>query len=408
MATIKNSQYSGKHLTFQERKLIESELQEGATLQTISHVVSKDPRTISKEIRRNRSLRSYAKKRAYTGYELATEACSTTDKYPFTCNHCERRHHCMRDHFYYQAEDAQRSYEALLRDSRVGIDMTRSEFETLDYTLRQGTQLGQSIYAISQSNPTHITCSTRSIYRYVDRGYLSTKPIDLRNKVKMKPRKKHYDYTKTLQERESVKGRSLTDYFQFLTDYPGVLPVQLDTVEGAKGCRKVFLTLHFVAFHHMWVFLLDSQTPREVVKVFNELQSLFGIALFRQLFPCIVTDRGNEFVDALGIECNSSTGEQRTRLFYCDAYQSNQKGAIESNHRLLRYIVPKGSNLDILEPHHAIKIMTQIANYPLRELNGKTSYEVMAIYFGTEILDLIELKKVDPPKINLTPTLLAK
>jgi IS30 family transposase len=142
--------------------------------------------------------------------------------------------------------------------------------------------------------------------------------------------------------------------------------------------------------------------------VFNELQSLFGIALFRQLFPCIVTDRGNEFVDALGIECNSSTGEQRTRLFYCDAYQSNQKGAIESNHRLLRYIVPKGSNIDTLEPHHATRIMTQIASYPLRELNGKTSYEVMAIYFGTEILDLIELKKVDPPKINLTPTLLAK
>jgi IS30 family transposase len=224
----------------------------------------------------------------------------------------------------------------------------------------------------------------------------------------MKPRQKKYDYVKTLKDREAVKGRSITEYFQFLTDHPGVLPVQLDTVEGAKGCKKVFLTLHFVPFHHMWIFLLESQTPDEVVRVMNHIQSLLGITLFNKLFPCIVTDRGNEFVDALGIELDSSTGEQRTRVFYCDAYQSNQKGSIESNHRLLRYIVPKGSNIDILEPHHATRMMTHIANYPLRELSGKTSYELMSIYFGCKVLDLIQLKKVDSTKINLTPTLLAK
>lgn len=408
MATIKNSEYSGKHLTLQERKIIEGGLQDGLTLHEISLLISKDPRTISKEVRRNRSLRNFDKKRAFAGYHLTTEACAKTARYPFTCNHCERRTHCMLDHFYYQAEDAQKFYETLLHDARVGIDMTKSKLEVLDHTIRNGTELGQSVYAICQSNPTRVTCSTRTIYRYIDRGVLSTKAIDLRNKVKMKPRQKHYDYVKTLNDREAVKGRSITDYFQFLADHPGVLPVQLDTVEGAQGCKKVFLTLHFVAFHHMWVFLLNSQTTDEVVKVFNWLQSQLGIANFQRLFPCIVTDRGNEFVDALGIELDPSTGEQRTRIFYCDAYQSNQKGAIESNHRLLRYIVPKGSNIDILEPHHATRIMTQIASYPLRELNGKTSYEVMAIYFGTDILDLMALKKVDPPKINLTPTLLAK
>ena len=53
-----------------------------------------------------------------------------------------------------------------------------------------GIKKGKSIYSIILNNESIIK-SERTIYRYVGNRYFEAKDIDLRNKVKMKPRKSY-------------------------------------------------------------------------------------------------------------------------------------------------------------------------------------------------------------------------
>ncbi len=399
--------HDGKHMDIMMRRTIREMLTDGHSLKEISHEIGKDERTIAKEIKKHRELMSLEGRRKFNKANIdKMEPCKKIIRFPYTCNGCPRKKYCILDHYYYNPDEAQKSYEYVLSSCRQGINMTKSEFDLLDKTIKDGTLLGQSIYAICQNNPDKIKCSSRNIYNYVDKNILQTKSIDLRRKVKFKVRKK-YDYKKTIKDKYFIKNREITDYFKFILENNIISPIQLDTVEGNKECKKVLLTIHFVTFHFMMIFVIDSQSPDEVTKVFNWIQNQIGIDNFKLLFPCILCDRGKEFVNPLDIEFDPN-GEHRTNIFFCDAYVSNQKGAIESNHRLLRYIIPKYSNTDILLPSHSLLCMNNIASYPRKELSGKTPYDVMSIYYPKDILDKLLIKKIDPNQVNLTPTLLIK
>ena len=76
----------------------------------------------------------------------------------------------------------------------------------------------------------------------------------------------------------------------------------------------------------MLAFLRDVNTARSVTDIFNQLYVLLGHEKFTELFPVIITDRGSEFTDPLGIEFNGNN-ERRTRVFYCDPQRSDQKEA---------------------------------------------------------------------------------
>lgn len=397
--------HDNKHMRIEDRMIIEEGLNKGYSLTEISKSILKDDRTVSKEIRKHRHKISLEKRRQFN--HSNEKECRRLIRFPYVCNGCSRRNICLNDRYYYVSKDAQNEYKDLLSKCRQGLDITKSEFDLLDKTIKDGTNKGQSIYAICQNNPDKIKYTPRNIYLLINQDKLQTKNVDLRAKVKYKPRSKKYNYEKTIKDKEILIGRKIDDYFKFILDNPGIVPVQLDTVEGAKYCKKVLLTLHFVTFHFMMIFTLESQTSEEVTKVFNWINNQIGIDNFKKLFPCILTDRGKEFIDPLSIEF-SRDGEFRTKLFYCDAYVSNQKGAIESNHRKLRYIIPKGTNIDVLESKHSLIMMNNIASYPIRELGGKTPYDFMELYFSKDILDKLLIKKVNPTEVNLTSSLLIK
>ena len=393
------------HLNIDLRTVIEKCLDRGAALKLIADDIGKDPRTISKEIKLHRVFNSYENRRRYNNVDISKKKpCKTLNRFPFVCNACERKRQCILDHYYYSASSAQKAYESLLSSSRQGIGLSKTQYEDLDKMIHNGTQKGQSIYAIMKSNPDKNYLSTRSIYYLIDSGKLTTKPIDLRRKVVLKIRKK-YEYKKTTKEKNAINGRTIDCYYKFILENPGLCTVQLDTVEGKKTCKKVLMTLHWVNYHFMYVAVLEEQNSKCVVETFKSIYKKIGTESFKKLFPCILTDRGQEFVNPVSIEVDEATGELVTNVFFCDAYISNQKGAIESNHRLLRYIVPKGSNTDYLNKEHGLIITNEIGNYPRRELGGKTPIQIMKIFFNKE-LDLLGIVEKDSNKLNLTPTLL--
>ena len=110
----------------------------------------------------------------------------------------------------------------------------------------------------------------------------------------------------------------------------------MDTVKGARGSKKVLLTLIFRNTNFMLIFLMPDGTQESVLAVFDMLTNRLGVDTFRRLFPVILTDNGVEFKNPHELEFTKN-GTRRTRLFYCDPQASWQKAHL--------YVVGKGKTV---------------------------------------------------------------
>ena len=96
----------------------------------------------------------------------------------------------------------------------------------------------------------------------------------------------------------------------------------MDTVEGIKEEGDCFLTLLWRKSKFMLIFKLQSQTTEEVTRIFEILQTLIPLDIYKYLFQVILTDNGHEFFDVNNIECIDLTVEYVTLLFFFDPHAS--------------------------------------------------------------------------------------
>lgn len=115
-----------------------------------------------------------------------------------------------------------------------------------------------------------------------------------------------------------------------MTRRPGVTEVEMDTVKGRREQGKRMLTILFAEQNLMLILLMRDGKADTVVEQFDWLTSVLGLAVFRKLFPVILTDNGSEFKHTKEMEFTAE-GERRTRLYYCDPQASWQKPHIEKN-----------------------------------------------------------------------------
>ena len=390
------------HLTLIERQKIREMLDENENFKSIAIVLAKDERTISREIKKRRNKQENRRYGLY-GQKDATE-CKRLVRFPFVCNGCEKRKYCCKQYkFFYEPSIAQENYEIILRDSRIGLDITLEDKATFDTILKEGISNGQSIHHIVKANKDKIRYSERSAYRLVDRSQTLVQPLDLRRKVKLKPRK-HYVYKED--NKKVRKGRTYADYIAFLAENPLIHPVQIDTVESVStGIHKCLLTMHFPSLRFMLIFVLKQKCKDEVTRVFLHLKDLLGNELYKKLFPVILTDRGTEFCNPEQIEVDTVTGELLTRVFFCDSYSSFQKGAIEENHELLRYIIPKGEVFDDLTQDKADLMVSHINAY-YRKVIDTTPYTLAKAFWGEKLLLNFNCNFIEPTEVILKPHLI--
>ena len=392
----------GKHMTLQQRLIIETMLTTGSKLKDIAIVIDKDERTISKEIDKRKTREDNGKYGVWGKYDI--EPCITNIRYPFVCNGCKKRGSCFKRYkYYYNAKIAQESYEKILKETRTGLDITTDDKAILDDTLQKGVKKGQSINHIVNTNKDKIRYSVTSVYRLVNNGNTPVKPIDLRRAVKLKPRK-HYSYKQDC--KEIRVGRTYNDFLKAIANEAFPIITEMDTVESVRsGNHKCLLTLHITNIHFMIVFLLESKTKAEVSKVFTQLQQKFGLDLYKKLFKFLLTDRGSEFSDPFTIEFDQSTGEQISHLYFCNSYSSYQKGAIEENHTLLRYIIPKGVIFDNLSNDDIVNINSHINSY-YRESLDSSPFELAISLLGEEFVKKLGIQYIPAKDITLNANLI--
>ena len=214
-------------MTQDDRVSIEKALDAGFSLRKIAEQIGKDPSTISKEIKKHRTLHPHnpfnepqnkcsffgnCKRKQLCGdrsplcnnpcrnchlcnricpdFTPRSYHCDLLDKAPFVCNGCSKRHHCRLDKYYYKATTAYRQYRTILVESRSGINISEADLKILDEQVSPLIHQGQSPYTILKNHP-EIGLSEKTIYNYIDLGALSVKNIDLPKKVAYKVRNVH-------------------------------------------------------------------------------------------------------------------------------------------------------------------------------------------------------------------------
>ena len=367
-----------KHITFDQRKTISSCISHNYKLNKISEILGINSTSISREVKRNRSLVSS---------QYRFDECKKLDRWPFVCNGCSKMYRaCYYAKYKYVANEAQKLANEKLIVSRRGIDIDSKEFSQIDKLIKQGTDNNKSIYQIKIENNDIINKSITTLYRYVNKGYLTTKRIDLPYAVTYKKRKhnKKYDYSNNKIDRSN---HTYLDYLVFIKNNPGVYVWQLDFLGSIKTDSKSILTFILPNLHFSLLDIIKSPDSNKVVKFFDDLEEAIGTETFKNLIPAILTDRDPCFADILGICFSKITGEERCQLFFCDPYVSNQKPNVENMNKQIRKFFPKKSSIDKFSKADIKQINYTLNNTPLHSLDSFTPNEAFIKVFDEELLN---------------------
>src|SRR5699024_2902813 len=105
----------------------------GKNFTEIGNSIDKDRTTVSKEIRRNRYIKSnFYEPFDIKGINKAVEDCNKLKKFPYVCNTCPNKNYCNKHHLYYDYRVAQKNYEDKLISSRTGIDIDPNTIEDIE------------------------------------------------------------------------------------------------------------------------------------------------------------------------------------------------------------------------------------------------------------------------------------
>ena len=394
------------HLSYEDRKNIEDGLNENKSINQISKEINRSHSSILREIDRNKK---YSEPSAWNNYKINHSdlvlSCERLKHSPYVCNGCKSRSGCRKVRWTYYAREADNSYKEVKSEARKGINLTPEEVYKINSVLTPLIKKGQTINHLYINHPDILDFSKPSFYNYVNNGVFEFGPLDFPRIVKYKKRK-NSNKRRTRKEREILIGRTYDDFIEYISNNPDMNIVEMDTVEGLKDENDCFLTLLWRKSKFMLIFKLENQTTEEVSRIFNILQQLIPYDDYKRLFQVILTDNGHEFFDVLNIECMHSTGEQVTKLFFCDPHMSCQKGMIEKNHEFIRYILPKGSSFKNITQEDCDLFMNNINSLCRDSLNGKSPYEAMLFLCDEYVLKSLNCYYIKPDEVILNDSLL--
>ena len=368
-----------KHINEEQRKVICSGLAHNKKLYQIADMIQLDPRSVSKEVKRNRTPIDFT--------DGAKSNCSKLNRWPYVCSNCKNRYNknCVFVKFKYDSKIAQRKADANLVNSRKGIDLDLNEFNKLDSIIKKGTDDNKSIYQISVENKDDINKSITTLYRYINKGYLTTKRIDLPYAVKYKKRKhnKKYDYSSN--NKIDRTGHTYLDYLSYIHKNPGINVWQLDFLGAIKTDSNNILSFILPNVHFTLLQLINKPNCSKVVKFFDDLEERIGTEAFMDLIPVILTDRDPNFTDIEGICFSKITGEERCKLFFCDPYVSSQKPNVENINKQIRKFFPKGKSVDIYSQKDIKQKNLILLKSPLKSLDGYTPEDAFKSVYGEDL-----------------------
>ena len=402
----------GKHLSRENREVIEAGIRNGDSSRAIAKRIDVSPSTVTREVKAHRTVKvkkaspadkASAKCARYGSCQASGTACAEcstqltnckrcktrrcwlscqefelrmcegTERWPYVCPEgCPKRGWCGLPKCSYDAGGADASYRETLSSSRSGICCTQEELDAMNAIVVPLAKQGQSLEAIWAGHAGELPVCVRSGYKYQELGAVGLTSLDMPRKARLLPRKRP-DAKGRKRERVDRAGRTHDD-FKALPVGDQARVVQGDSVEGFEWNASDILSLHLVA-HAFQIYLKKAvkSSPAPVVAWLDEIERELGSPeAFEEIFGILLVDRGAEFDDWAGMERSCLVdGAKRCRVFYCDEMNSNQKSQAERNHQRLRRILPKKrSDFDKLSVWDVAVCCSHVNSYPLARKSG--------------------------------------
>ena len=207
------------------------------------------------------------------------------------------------------------------------------------------------------------TVCTKTLYKYVELGFLKIKNTDLPQKLKRIPKSTRIrinkrKFGKSISERpENVDFRVEFGHWE------------IDTVIGKKTSdQDVLLTIIERKSRYYKVIKIDSKFSKRVNDALLDfiMESKTKVA---EVFKSITSDNGSEF-------SGLSDLESLVPMYFCHPYSSFERGSNERHNGILRQFIPKGRSINDFSEDEIMYFVDIINAKPRKNLGYRTPEEI--------------------------------
>lgn len=426
----------GKQFNLEKRAILSRMIAQGNTAKEIGAILNMDSTSISREVKRNRikskekdddgtlcndcsfkkscsikrvcssltcSQRCYGCKAIKKCWKYKKFNCNKLNRFPFVCNNCINEKICPFEHYMYSPDTANDFAKERLVGTRTGANLTYDEYEIQDNLLKDRViKKGQSIHHVLVTNKNELHCSEKTLYRRIEKGIYTVKVHHLPRQVSLKKRKIKKKYEYVHDPKIDRTGHLYSDWlvYQFknnITHY-----FQMDFLGAPKKSNKEILVLTMRGISFSLLYVIENATQEKISNLFDSIEDEIGIDNFKLLFPAIVTDRDTKFDNFSSLEFNKN-GELRTRIFFCNPSESNQKPNVENYNAQLRPIFPKHRILNEYNQEELYFAASNLNSRCLNSIDNRTPSDLFIEIFGKDLLSLLHIKKISPKEVKLKP-----
>ncbi|EYE87135.1 integrase [Fervidicella metallireducens AeB] len=325
-----------KHLKSYERGEIFALLKEGKSIRYIAKKLGRSPSTISREIKRG------------TVSQLKSDLS------------------CYSSYFH---ETGQAVYENHRSNCGAKIKLAKAEtfIKFAEEKIRKNNWSVDTVVGYCKTDPSwkdEFIVSTKTLYNYIDRGFLSIRNIDLPLKTRLKPKRKR------IRENKRLLGKSIDLRPEQINSRQEFGHWEIDTVIGKKSGDKALLTLTERKSRYEIIMLLDNKDSKSVDDSINKLMEVYGND-FKKIFKSITSDNGVEFSNLQSI-----LKKYDVEVYYTHPFSSFERGTNERHNGLIRRFIPKGKSIKDISIDTIQRVQNWMNTLPRKLLNYKTPEKI--------------------------------
>jgi IS30 family transposase len=336
---------SFKHLRHHERGMIYALIGEGRSLRYIAQQLTRNPSTISREVKRGTTTQLHSDRTTYQKYFPETGEAV----------YIKNRASCGASYKLSSVEAfLQFAEDKIIRgqwspDAVVGHCKTKAEWQN------------------------KLLVCTKTLYHYIDKGFLKVRNLDLALKVRRKTKKT------IVRKNKRILGNSIEQR-------PGTIEArdefghwEIDTVVGKQSNDNVLLTITERMTRQDLLVRIEGKASESVTAALNDLKVTFGDH-FPKIFKTVTADNGSEFANL-----STQLASWGCEVYFTHPYSAWERGTNERHNGLIRRFIPKGKTIRDLAPSVIQRVQNWCNQLPRKILNYRTPQE----YFTEELLNIL-------------------
>ena len=333
----------GKHLTKEERVVIEKMIRRKYSTKEIALAVDKSVRTIQRELIRGK-----------------TKNFNT---------HLQEK--CV-----YSSDRGQDNYDknatAKGPQEKLGTNLKMARFIGNRILMHKESPSVVAHRLSIENIPGAVTAKT--IYRYIDQGLI--KGVSNETLWEKRKRRKRTRRVVHRKGRSYAKRRSIDERPEHIDSREEFGHWEIDLVVGKQGSRGALLTIVERKTRKLIVRKLKNKTNAQVVRAINSMERELGAKTFAKIFKSITADNGSEFLRVEKLQNSRCSKKLRTNIFYAHAYASWERGSNENANKMIRRFIAKGEDIGKVSRKKVKLVEEWINNYPRRVIEFNTAEEL--------------------------------